>query len=63
MFMIANPRKFLKDVDEKCFLMCLVNTNLLLHTNQASIVSSLLWYYNWTFMEDMAKVLLTLRGI
>ena len=47
MYMIAKPSKCLKGVDEERFLMCLVNTNLLLHANQVtrtlpSIVSSLL---------------------
>lgn len=33
MCMTVKPIKFLKGVDEGCFLVCLFSTNLLLHAN------------------------------
>ena len=68
MCMIAKPRNCLKGVDEGSFLVCLVNTNLLLHANQdtstlPSIISSLLQGYNELFPNEMSIGLPPLRGI
>ncbi|XP_049349487.1 uncharacterized protein LOC125814081 [Solanum verrucosum] len=68
MCMIAKPSKCLKGVDEECFLVCLVNTNLLLHANQdtstlPSIISSLLQGYDELFPDEMPVGLPPLRGI
>ncbi|XP_049405104.1 uncharacterized protein LOC125868519 [Solanum stenotomum] len=58
----------LEGVDEECFLVCLVNTNLLLHANQdtstlPSIISSLLQGYDELFPDEMPAGLPPLRGI
>ena len=66
--MIAKPRNCLKGVDEGSFLVCLVNTNLLLHANQdtstlPNIISSLFQGYDDLFSVEMPAGLPPLRGI
>lgn len=66
--MIAKPSLCLKGVDERSLLVCLVNTNLLLHANQdtstlPSIISSLLQEYDELFPNEMPAGLPPLRGI
>ena len=68
MCMIAKPSLCLKGVDERSLLVCLVNTNLLLHANQdtstlPSIISSLLQEYDELFPVEMPAGLPPLRGI
>ena len=67
MCMIENPSKFLKGLDEGSFLVCLVNTNLMLHVNQdtstlPSIISSLLQEYDELFPDEMPAGLPPLKG-
>lgn len=68
MCIIAKPDNCLKGMDEERFLVCLVNTNLLLNSNHdtstlPSIVSSLLQDYDDLFLKDMPKGLTPLRGL
>ena len=65
--MIAKPSLCLKGVDERSLLVCLVNTNLLLHANQdtstfPSIISSLLQEYDELFPDEMPAGLPPLKG-
>ncbi|XP_059295621.1 uncharacterized protein LOC132048956 [Lycium ferocissimum] len=66
--MLAKPSNCLKGIDERHFMVYLVNKNLLLHTNQTittlpSSVSSLLQEYNDLFLEEIPNGLPLLRGI
>ncbi|XP_059291413.1 uncharacterized protein LOC132044895 [Lycium ferocissimum] len=66
--MLAKSRNYLKGVDERHFMVYLVNKDLLLHTNQTtstlpSSVSSLLQEYDELFPEEMPNELPPLRGI
>ena len=66
--MIAKLRKCLKGVDEECFLVCLVNSNLFLHANQdnitlPSIIYSLLKGYDEIFLDEIPTGLPPLKGI
>ncbi|XP_060170562.1 uncharacterized protein LOC132601495 [Lycium barbarum] len=66
--LLAKPSNFLKGVDERHFMVCLVNKDLLLNANQAtstlpSSMSSLLQEYEAFFPEEMPDGLPPLRGI
>ncbi|XP_059311671.1 uncharacterized protein LOC132063226 [Lycium ferocissimum] len=66
--MLAKPSNCLKGMDERHFMVCLVNKDLLLHTNQTtstlpSSVTSLLKEYDELFSEEMPDRLPPLRGI
>ncbi|XP_060211922.1 uncharacterized protein LOC132639493 [Lycium barbarum] len=66
--LLAKPSNCLKGVDERHFMVCLVNKDLLLNTNQAtstfpSSMSSLLQEYEALFPEEMPDGLPPLRGI
>ncbi|XP_060177892.1 uncharacterized protein LOC132607834 [Lycium barbarum] len=66
--LLAKPSNCLKGVDERRFLVCLVNKHLLLNANQAtstlpSSISSLLQEYEALFLEEMPDGLPPLRGI
>ncbi|XP_060210689.1 uncharacterized protein LOC132637645 [Lycium barbarum] len=65
--MLAKPSNCLKGDDERHFMVCLVNKDLLMHTNQTtstfpSSVTSLLQEYNELFPEEMPNGLPPLRG-
>ncbi|XP_060200790.1 uncharacterized protein LOC132629067 [Lycium barbarum] len=66
--LLAKPSNCLKGVDERHFMVCLVNKDLLLNANQAtstlpSSMSSLLQEYEALFPEEMPDGLPSLRGI
>ncbi|XP_060211914.1 uncharacterized protein LOC132639485 [Lycium barbarum] len=67
-YLLAKPSNCLKGVDERRFLVCLVNKYLLLNANQAtrtlpSSISSLFQEYKALFPEEMPTGLPLLRGI
>ncbi|XP_060190606.1 uncharacterized protein LOC132619854 [Lycium barbarum] len=66
--LLAKPSNFLKGVDERHFMVCILNKDLLLNSNQAtstlpSSMSSLLQEYEALFPEEMPDGLPPLRGI
>ncbi|XP_059313982.1 uncharacterized protein LOC132064853 [Lycium ferocissimum] len=66
--LLAKPSNCLKGVDERHFMVCLVNKDILLNANQAtstfpSSMSSLLQEYEALFLEEMPDGLPPLRGI
>ncbi|XP_059295570.1 uncharacterized protein LOC132048903 [Lycium ferocissimum] len=66
--LLAKPSNCLKGVDERHFMVCLVNKDLLLNSNQAtstlpSSMSSLLQEYEALFPAEMPDGLPLLRGI
>ncbi|XP_060190640.1 uncharacterized protein LOC132619902 [Lycium barbarum] len=66
--LLAKPSNCLKGVDERRFLVCLVNKHLLLNANQAtstlpSSISSLLQEYEALLPKEMPDGLPPLRGI
>ncbi|XP_060183064.1 uncharacterized protein LOC132613020 [Lycium barbarum] len=66
--LLAKPSNCLKGVDERHFMVCLVNKDLLLNANQAtstlpSSISSLLQECETLFPEEMPDDLPPLRGI
>ncbi|XP_060177895.1 uncharacterized protein LOC132607836 [Lycium barbarum] len=66
--LLAKPSNYLKGVDERHFMVCFVNKDLLLNSNQAtstlpSSISSLLQEYEALFPEETPNGLPPLRGI
>ncbi|XP_060210549.1 uncharacterized protein LOC132637485 [Lycium barbarum] len=66
--LLAKPSNCLKGVDERHFMVCLVNKDLLLNANQATItlpssMTSLFQEYEALFPEEMPDGLPPLRGI